>query len=232
MQQEQQAGDEEHAGDDPDDGALASLRALAAISAFASSISSRTSSEARSDTCVTASARVVGVGSSAGKALEEEGEDEAAGEGGADGELRSLVGGGGVDGAARRCRRGRRPRRRARPARPSAGRRRPVRRRRSFGRLLAECAHPDHRREPLRGDAGDRADPGQQAGPHSRFTRSLSAISSRIQSALPAAGRDRSARSSPPQIVSTMWVLACSYSRSPVGSNAKIQPVSTCSTAP
>src|SRR5215213_11475159 len=72
---------------------VASLRAFADISAFASSISSRMSSEARSDTCVTVSASVVACVSSAGKALKEEGEDETAGKGGSDDELGALVGG-------------------------------------------------------------------------------------------------------------------------------------------
>ena len=37
---------------------------------------------------------------------------------------------------------------------------------------------------------------------------------------------------SPPQIVSTTYPFACSYSSSPRGRTSKIQPVSTCSIAP
>src|SRR4051794_25140968 len=102
-------------------------------SALASSISSRTSSETRSETSWTASPRVGSgrvCGGSAAKALEQHGEDEAAGEGGSHedlgtvgGHLRRLVGGRGALGPGRIGRRGRRRERRR------GGERRRVRRR-------------------------------------------------------------------------------------------------------
>src|SRR6185312_7146028 len=207
------------------------------------SISSRTSSEARSDPCVTASASVVACWFSAAKALQQEAEDEAAGEGGADGELGTLIERRGRDGDARGRRGGERL---ARLGGERVGGERSL-----FDRRLAVVGNaglgsgvrhsggssPNARIQiiaAIRCVAMLASAPMPASRPDhtSRLTRSLSAISSRIQSALPAVGEGCTTQSSPPQIVSTMWVLACSYSRSPVGSNAKIQPVSTCSTAP
>src|SRR6185312_15599212 len=211
------------------------------------SISSRTSSEARSDTCVTASASVVACWFSAAKALQQEAEGEAAGEGGADGELGTLVERRGRDGDARGRREGERLARLG--GERVSGERSLLDRRLAVvggGRLGSGVRHsggssPNARIQIIAAIRcvamlASAPRPASKPDQTSRLTRSLSAISSRIQSALPAVGEGAGAsdttRSRPPQIVSTMWVLACSYSRSPVGSNAKIQPVSTCSTAP
>ena len=111
------------------------------ISALASSISSRTSTLIRSETSVTAVAMFSGFPFSAGKALEDQGGQETAGERGADRELGTLAGPEDV------CAEG--PSAAAAAAQDAAcvstvgpGRRCPGRR--SLGRLFVEHALPDH----------------------------------------------------------------------------------------
>src|SRR5450755_3274109 len=93
----------------------AMLDTFSVTSALASSISSRTRTESFSETSVTAVARLSpGSGRSAGKALEDHGEDESAGERRTDGQLGALLSGGHDDvgrssrGRGWRCRVGQR----------------------------------------------------------------------------------------------------------------------------
>ena len=88
-----------------------------------------------------------------------------------------------------------------------------------------------------RGEAGERAGAGEQAGPHQALDqRALSHRGDSIRLAAPGspppASARRRSRSSPRQIVSTISVLARSSSASPTGALSKIQPVSTCSIEP
>ena len=91
VQQEQQADDDEDPGGGADDDALEQLRDLLVTSALASSISSRTSSETRSEMSWTACATFWGEVSVA-KATQDHGGEDAAGESRADGELGALGG--------------------------------------------------------------------------------------------------------------------------------------------
>ena len=198
---------------------LASRASFWLTSALASSISSRTSSEARSEISLTASAIALPLlWSSAGNALEDHGGEEAAGERGAPTSTsgRSAGVASTPAGAGATCRSGGR-------RGPGVGRRVDVGG--SLGRFFPEDAPVNDGGDPRGQDARRRSDAREQAGPH----QALDDVVVHGRNAIERGPRLRPARrrSSRPR---TPW--PASRSASPRGRKPKIQPVRTCSMAP
>ena len=99
----------------------------------------------------------------------------------------------------------------------------------SVGRVLVEHPDPDRGGDAVGDDRAERADAGEQATPHEALDQVV-VHRRRIQP--DTAGRPAAAISRPPQIASTTSPLARSNSSSVRGRRSKIQPVSSCSIAP